>query len=209
MLQYEQKFCDEGHMDAELNDIGRNQASLVGSRLSREPKFVAVYSSDLKRASETAQIIAKLCDLPEVIQDPGLRERNLGFLQGMTLKDAAKVQREAYQALLSKNPDRSIPGGGESVNQLHQRCISAVEKIAKNHIGERILVVTHGGVMRELYKKATLGESPVSKVLNASINVFHINGDGGNWVVKVWGDVSHLEGTKFLENSFGGDRTSG
>ncbi|CAA7395816.1 unnamed protein product [Spirodela intermedia] len=199
----------QGHLDAELNDVGKNQASLVGDRLSREPKFAAVYSSDLKRAAETAQIIARMCNLPEVIQDPGLRERNLGFLQGMTLRDATKLRPDAYKALLSANPDRNIPGGGESVNQLHQRCTSAVEKIAMKHIGERILIVTHGGVLRELYKKATLGGSPGSKVLNTSVNLFHIHDDGSNWMLKVWGDVSHLQGAAFLENSFGGDRTSG
>ena len=63
--------------------------------------------------------------------------------------------------------------------------------------------------MRELYKKAKSGESPESKVLNASVNIFHIHGNGKDWIIKLWGDVNHLDGTNFLEVAFGGDRTSG
>uniref|UniRef100_A0A1D1Y9U5 Putative phosphoglycerate mutase GpmB n=1 Tax=Anthurium amnicola TaxID=1678845 RepID=A0A1D1Y9U5_9ARAE len=199
----------QGHLDSELNEAGKNQAILVADRLSKESKFTAVYSSDLKRAAETAQIIANKCNLPEVILDPDLRERHLGVLQGLTLRDASKLKPEAYKAFLSSNPEKDIPGGGESVNQLHQRCTSSVERIARKHIGERILVVTHGGVLRELYKQAVPGWSGDLKVLNTSVNVFHICDSENCWTLETWGDISHLHGTGFPENSFGGDRTSG
>ncbi|KAF3326658.1 metal-independent phosphoserine phosphatase [Carex littledalei] len=78
----------QGHLDPELNEIGRQQAAAVANCLSKEPKFNAIYSSDIKRAAETAQIIANQCDLKEVILDQGLRERHLGDLQGSTLVDA-------------------------------------------------------------------------------------------------------------------------
>lgn len=199
----------QGHVDAELNDVGREQACVVAQHLSREHKFGAAYSSDLKRASETAQIISIACNLSEVVQDPGLRERNLGDLQGMTLQDSAKLKPQAYKDFLSRNFDQEIQGGGESINQLHKRCTSTLQKIAMKHIGETVVVVTHGGVIRELYKHAVPGQSPTKKVVNTSINTLHISNDGSLWSIKTWGDTRHLDQTSFLNDAFGGDKTSG
>ncbi|XP_077224788.1 phosphoglycerate mutase family protein [Tasmannia lanceolata] len=198
----------QGHLDAELNDVGRQQAAAVADRLSKESKISAVYSSDLKRAFETAQIIAKSCDLLEVTQDSTLRERHLGDLQGLVLREAAKIKTKAYQAFLSPKTDQEIPGGGESLDQLYHRCTSSLERIASKHKGERVVVVTHGGVLRALYKRAAPKGSSQGKVMNASVNIFHLS-DSGDWVIKTWGDVSHLGESGFLKNAFGGDRTSG
>ncbi|KDP31898.1 hypothetical protein JCGZ_12359 [Jatropha curcas] len=198
----------QGHLDVELNEVGRQQAALVADRLSKEPKISAIYSSDLKRASETAEIIAARCGGLEVIEDENLRERHLGDLQGLVLHEAAKVSPEAYQAFLSRQTAQHIPGGGESLDQLYQRCTSCLQKIAKKHKGERVVVVTHGGVIRALYRRACPNKKPPGKVLNTSINIFIIP-DGNKWTAKTWGDVSHLNQTQFLESGFGGDRTSG
>ncbi|KAJ0024769.1 hypothetical protein Pint_08849 [Pistacia integerrima] len=56
----------QGHLDVELNHVGRQQAAAVANRISKEMKISAVYSSDLKRAMETAHIIANTCGIPEV-----------------------------------------------------------------------------------------------------------------------------------------------
>ncbi|KAI3503664.1 hypothetical protein L1887_32111 [Cichorium endivia] len=50
-----------GHLDIDLNDVGRQQAVAVAERLSRESKISAIYSSDLKRALKTAETIANKC----------------------------------------------------------------------------------------------------------------------------------------------------
>ncbi|KAF8410012.1 hypothetical protein HHK36_002532 [Tetracentron sinense] len=249
----------QGHLDVELNEVGRQQAAAVADRLSKESKISAVYSSDLKRALETAQIIASSCGAPEVmigskfwknisfgndqnmvredcwpekmirktivlgsatrrkgriagdekvIQDPDLRERNLGDLQGIVFHEAVKLNTEAYQAFLSPRTDQEIPGGGESLDQLYLRCASSLQRIGRKHKGERVVVVTHGGVLRALYKRAAPNGQHQGKILNTSVNIFHLS-DGEEWIIKTWGDVSHLTGTGFLETGFGGDRTSG
>ncbi|XP_042974362.1 phosphoglycerate mutase-like protein 4 isoform X3 [Carya illinoinensis] len=144
----------QGHLDVELNDTGRQQAATVADRLSREPSISVVYSSDLKRALETAQIIAAGCGAQEVIKEPDLWERHLGDLQGLVLREAAKLSPKAYQAFLNQRTDQEIPGGGESLDQLYERCTSSLERIGKKHRGERVIVVTHGGVIRTLYKRA-------------------------------------------------------
>ncbi|KAF7848661.1 hypothetical protein BT93_L1756 [Corymbia citriodora subsp. variegata] len=197
----------QGILDVELNEIGRRQAIAVGERLSREGKISAIYSSDLKRALETANLIAAACGGLEVIKDPGLRERNLGQLQGLQPHVAASVCPEAYRALQSQRTDLEIPGGGESIDQLYQRCTTCLQNISMKHRGERVVAVTHGGVLRTLYAWACPNQQ-LLKFLNTSVNIFHLS-DGDSWVFKSGGDVSHLSQIEHLRTGFGGDRTSG
>ena len=104
----------------------------LGSRLD------AVYSSDLARAAETAQIIAQALGLPEG-RSEALRERHLGLLQGLTTEEAAVLQPAALEALRYAPDDVPIPGGGESVTGMQERAVRAVEEIAARHPGARLL----------------------------------------------------------------------
>ncbi|XP_050372657.1 phosphoglycerate mutase-like protein 4 [Argentina anserina] len=198
----------QGHLDVELNDAGRQQAAVVADRLSKEDAISHVYSSDLKRAYETAQIIAARCGGLNVVTDPDLRERHLGDLQGLVFRDAAKLSSKAFQAFNSHRTCQDIPGGGESLDQLYDRCTAALERIGGKHKGERVVVVTHGGVIRSLYQRACPNGKSIGKVTNTSINTFHLY-DEDKWIIKSWGDVSHLKETDYLESGFGGDGTSG
>ncbi|XP_010028273.2 phosphoglycerate mutase-like protein 4 [Eucalyptus grandis] len=197
----------QGTLDVELNEIGRRQATAVGERLSREGKISAIYSSDLKRAFDTANLIAAACGGLEVIKDPGLRERNFGELQGLQQHVAASVFPEAYKALQSQKTDQEIPGGGESIDQVYQRCTTCLRNISMKHKGERVIAVTHGGVLRTLHARACPNQESV-KFLNTSVNIFHLS-DGDDWVFKSGGDVRHLNQIEYLRTGFGGDRTSG
>ncbi|XP_031383355.1 phosphoglycerate mutase-like protein 4 isoform X3 [Punica granatum] len=154
----------QGHLDVELNQAGKQQAAAVADRLSREGKINSVYSSDLKRAFETAQAIVTACG--------------------------------------------GLEGGGESIDQLYQRCTSSLQNIARKHKGERVVVVTHGGVIRSLYQRACPSRR-FGKVLNTSVNIFHLSDGGNKWVLRSSGDVSHLDRAGFLETGFGGDIKSG
>ncbi|CAI9110136.1 OLC1v1010112C3 [Oldenlandia corymbosa var. corymbosa] len=198
----------QGHMDVELNDEGRKQAIAVAQRMASEPNISAIYSSDLKRAFETAQEIAKFCRGLEVVKDPDLRERHLGDLQGLVLQEAGKSCPKAYKALLSNRRDKEIPGGGESLDQLYERCTSALQRIANNHIGERIVVVTHGGVIRSLHRRARPHGQSAGRITNTSVNVFQLSKEE-KWTIKIWNDVSHLNQTGYLKSGFGGDKSSG
>ncbi|XP_022775211.1 phosphoglycerate mutase-like protein 4 isoform X1 [Durio zibethinus] len=197
----------QGHLDVELNEAGREQAASVADRLSKEPKISAVYSSDLKRALVTAETIAARCGGLEVITDPDLRERNLGDLQGLVYREAAKLSPKAYKAFSSHRTDQDIPGGGESLDQLYHRCTSSLQRIGRKHKGERVVVVSHGGVIRSLNKRACPNGKSAGKVLNTSVNIFHLSDE--QWTIKSWGDVSHLDQTGYLKSGFGGDKTSG
>jgi len=208
----------QGHLDPELNEIGRQQALVVGRRLSRETKPAAVYSSDLKRAAQTAQTIAEACDVSSLVLDEGLRERHMGHLQGVKWDDAF-VQNpgafkgfdifEAKKGLDVNYRDQEIPGGGESLNQLKERCVSCLNKIARQHIGERVIVVSHGAAIVELCRHTDPPGSSVRRnIPNTSLSVFHVSGVTGQWVLVRVGDASHLDGNGALEDAFGGDGVS-
>ncbi|KAL8117598.1 phosphoglycerate mutase-like protein 4 isoform X1 [Apium graveolens] len=181
----------QGHLEVGLNDNGRLQSAAVAERLSKEPKVSAIYSSDLRRALDTAEIIATSCGGLEVIKDPALRERHSGDLQGIVRHEAAMINPKAHKASLSRCKDQEIPGGGESINQLNQRCTSCLQSIGDKHRGERVVVVTHGGVMRALHKRAYPHEH-AKKVWTTSVSVFHLS-DDDEWNIKLWGDVSHFK----------------
>ncbi|KAF8012431.1 hypothetical protein BT93_I0555 [Corymbia citriodora subsp. variegata] len=185
-----------GHLDVELNEVGRLQAHAVADRLSKDGEISAIYSSDLKRATETAEFIAIACGGVEVIKDPALRDRNAGILQGLKRSDAANVYPQAYKAYRSRARDQEVPGGGESKDQLYQRCTTCLRNIGLKHKGERVLVVTHGSVLTCLYQQARPNEGRSGpKVENASVSVFHYFG-GDDWVIKSWVDISHLNHTE-------------
>uniref|UniRef100_A0A0D9X8W3 Phosphoglycerate mutase (2,3-diphosphoglycerate-dependent) n=1 Tax=Leersia perrieri TaxID=77586 RepID=A0A0D9X8W3_9ORYZ len=202
------KKLNLGHLDVELNEIGRQQAVAVARRLSNEVKPAAIYSSDLKRAAETAEIIAKACNLPNVVFDPALRERHIGDLQGLKYENAGTEKPEAYKAFMSHKRNRQIPGGGESLDQLSERCVSCLYNIVEKHQGERVILVSHGGTIRELYRHASPMKPLHGKIHNTSVSVILVSGATGRCIVKACGDISHLKETSILENAFGGDKHS-
>uniref|UniRef100_A0A0A8YBR1 Phosphoglycerate mutase gpmB n=1 Tax=Arundo donax TaxID=35708 RepID=A0A0A8YBR1_ARUDO len=99
----------QGQMDPELNETGKQQAVMVARRLSKETKPAAVYSSDLKRAAETARTIATACDVCNVVLDKALRERHMGDLHGLKFDDAIRIKPEAYKAFSSDDRNQEIP----------------------------------------------------------------------------------------------------
>ncbi|KAL2552863.1 Phosphoglycerate mutase-like protein 4 [Forsythia ovata] len=183
----------QGQLDVDLNDVGMQQAAAVAARLSKEPKISAVYSSDLKRAFVTAEIIAQCCGLLVPVKDPDLRGRHMGDLHGIVFNEAAKLKPEAHKAFVSLKRDEEIPGGGESLNQFYDRCTSALQRIAKKHRGERVVLVTHGATVEQLHRRGSSNGTSSGTVLNTSVNVFHLS-EEDEWNIISWGDVSHLDG---------------
>uniref|UniRef100_A0A803MDH1 Phosphoglycerate mutase n=1 Tax=Chenopodium quinoa TaxID=63459 RepID=A0A803MDH1_CHEQI len=110
----------------------------------------------------------------KVVTDTDLRERHIGDLQGLTYSEAPKVNPIAFEALKSPRKDQEIPGGGESKDQVFRRCTTSLERIAEKHRGERVVVVTHGGIIEKLYKRAVPGERP-GGVWNTSISIFQLS----------------------------------
>ena len=132
----------QGHTDRPLNDYGRRQAAALAETLAGDG-IDAVYSSDLSRARETAEIVAGRLGLP-VVLEPGLREKNWGSWEGLT-----PMERDAVEY------------AGESTEAHRERTLRSLREIAERHPGERVLVVTHGGSMRRAQAAVTGFALPV------------------------------------------------
>ncbi len=180
----------QGHLDSALTKEGIAQAKALARRLIRE-RFSALYSSDLGRAVQTAQIIAQATG-HEIITDPRLRERHLGIFQGLVGDEIKEKYPEEYKLHRSLGPDYVIPGG-ESVRQQVARNLAYLNEIAAKHLGETILVITHGGVLSGLFRHtfSIPFEAPRRfEFTNAGLNVFVY--EQGSWFLQTWGDLSHL-----------------
>jgi probable phosphoglycerate mutase len=189
----------QGHGDSPLTKTGIAQAEAVAQRL-KQSSFSQLYSSDLGRALQTAQIIADRTG-HEIVLDKDLRERHLGIFQGLTRAEMAATYPQEWHLYRTAGPDYVIPEG-ESARQRFERSTLRLQEIACHHPGETVVIVTHGGVLNGLLRHVLdiPLESPRRfKVWNASLNVFLFNGE--TWLLETWGDVSHLQGRAALDDA--------
>ena len=138
----------QGHADPPLNDTGREQAEALAGELAGDG-VTAVYSSDLRRASETARIVGDRLALP-VTAIPALREIDVGSWSGLTRDEVRERFPDGFARWLAGE----IGHDGETREELTARVVPAVESIAEAHPGELVLVVTHGGAIRALRRHA-------------------------------------------------------
>ena len=189
--QWNTRKIRQGHLDSELTDKGVAQARALAQRLARE-SFTALYSSDLGRALHTARMIAAMTG-HEIVTDERLRERHLGVFQGLSGDEIKDKHPEEYRLHRTLGPEYVIPGG-ESVRQQVARNVDCLDEIALKHPGEKVVVVTHGGVVSGLFRHALdipLDAPRRFEFVNAGLNVFAY--EDGHWILRTWGDVSHLD----------------
>lgn len=131
----------QGQSDVLLNENGFAQAMQLAEQLKGET-FAAIYSSDLLRARQTAQPVAKMLGMPVQIE-PRLREINQGEWEGVLVEDI----RARYAELWSQrtvDPASVRPPGGETVGEVAARVYAALDDIARLFPTERALIVSHG-----------------------------------------------------------------
>jgi broad specificity phosphatase PhoE len=148
----------QGHTDIPLNSRGLAQAGELAQKLSGV-EFTAIYSSDLKRASQTASVVSAALHLP-VTTDHRLREISQGEWEGMSLIEV----REKYELDLSSaesSADSRAPGG-ESVREVAARMAEAASSITRVHPTGKVLIVSHGLAVASLYCLAK--DIPLSRV---------------------------------------------
>ncbi len=139
----------QGHADPLLNETGRAQAAELSKTLAGEA-LAAVYSSPLRRAFETAQIVAARHGLEPVPLD-ALREVDVGSWQGLTRTEIEARFPEQFARWLDYKDGWE---DGESYEEMGRRVIAGLLELAAGHAGERILAVTHGGPVRAVYAVA-------------------------------------------------------
>jgi broad specificity phosphatase PhoE len=145
----------QGQMEFPLSEEGRRQASLAARALSREP-FEGLYSSPLSRAFETAQIIrAQTGFSGEVVPVSGLSERHGGLLEGHTWAEQEQRNPELAKKFLAiPEEERWALVGAETDEEVMARFEEAISSIRARHPdGARIVIVSHGGVMRAFLRE--------------------------------------------------------
>lgn len=181
----------QGQTDIPLSELGHWQASRLAQALEGEP-IDAVYSSDLQRARQTAEPIARAQGLALRLH-PALRERHFGEFEGRTWAELEAHWPEQAQAWRKRDPNFA-PLGGENLLQLRERVVGAVLALAADHQGEQIVVVAHGGVLDTLYRAATrvdLQAPRTWELRNAAINRLLWSPEGLSLVG--WADAQHLQ----------------
>ncbi|MFC4637162.1 histidine phosphatase family protein [Deinococcus hohokamensis] len=184
----------QGQTDVPLSPVGVLQAASLAERLTGQ-HFGAVYTSDLTRAAQTAEAVAeRLAGSPPVVREPALREINVGELAGLVIGDI-RERYPAYLQALSQDSWTTRRPGGESMEDLFARSGEAFARLRARHPGQRVLVFTHGGVVRVAVGLA-LGGVPAHawarlSVTNTSITRVLLGEDSGTLLG--FNDDAHLE----------------
>lgn len=184
----------QGHTDAELSELGRRQAERVADRLSGE-KIDAVYSSDLSRAADTAERIAQPHNL-EVKTDPELRECAFGDWEGLTVSEIRETYPDLYMNYRKDSVTFRAPGG-ERLEELRERTVRAIDRIAAGHPNDTVAIVTHGGPIRAFFCHALDADLKTFRKItlsNTGMTIFsrELN---GQWLLQALNETCHLEDT--------------
>jgi len=184
----------QGHLDIELNAEGVRQAALLAEALRSEP-LDAIFSSDLRRARQTAQAIADTRNLPVQIETD-LRERCYGAFEGLRYAEIDARFPQAHQQMLARAMDARYPPGvnvAETLREFSARAATALMRLLKKDEHRKIAVVTHGGVLDCLNRAARgidFSQARDFEIPNAGIN--RLIWSGSKLQIAQWGDVAHL-----------------
>ena len=180
----------QGKSDIKLSPEGIHQAQLLAEHAPFQHVH-AVYSSDLIRAVNTAEILAKKFNLP-VIKMPELREMNFGDWEGVPMRVLAFGQIKGFDKFFTA-PERCHPPHGETFLECQARVMIGIREILANHEGQNVIVVSHGAAIRLILGAAL--DMPLHKIwaisqFNMALNVLRV--DDGEFTVELLNSTMHL-----------------
>jgi len=181
----------QGHKDIPLTDRGIKQANLIANRLVYEDIDI-IYSSDLKRACDTARTIGNKIGLEPNLRKE-FREINFGAWEGLSNDTIGSEYREEIH-LWRKEPEKLKITGGETLKEVQIRALRELENIINTNQDKNILIVSHGVTLKTMilgildmdlfyFKNLTIN--------NASLTIIEFR--EYNKVLKVLNDTSHLK----------------
>ena len=187
----------QGQIDVPLNAMGQQQATLLSIALMDEPIEVLV-ASDLQRARSTAEALASTGSLPRTLTlhiEPLWREQSFGILEGLDIDTIQRQHPELWAQWICHDADYALPEGGESNCHFFERTQQALAALLARHAGQRVAVVTHGGVLDMLWRR--VHALPLSGPRECDIPYTGINrlrwADDRLHIVR-WADAAHLHG---------------
>lgn len=184
----------QGQSDVPLSEEGRRQAQLLGVRLAavaRAEPFDSLWSSDLRRARETAEVVGEILGLP-VRLHPGLREMDFGAWEGLT---SAEIEQRFPENLAAyrQDPVHTRPEGGESFAEVQARALATFADILARG-GRRVVVVAHGAVLKG-WLGAQFGWDPAqrNRMLMGNTGLTVVTLREGRARLLTYNDTAHLE----------------
>lgn len=181
-----------GHFDPDLTERGREQAACTADFLYENYAVDAIYSSDLRRACQTAKPIADIFGLP-IMPDKDMREIFAGDWEGVPFYGIKDTHPEAFWVFLNDIGNAVCPNG-ESVADMAERVYQAVSRIAAENDGKTVVIATHATPIRGL--QCRFSNQPLSYmqyipwVSNASVT--EIEYDNGQFTLLNVGQDAHL-----------------
>jgi broad specificity phosphatase PhoE len=161
----------QGQTDIPLNDVGRAQARALGVRLRALPELRdqekgirAIFASDLSRALETAEIVARELGLGVVPTDAAFRERAYGIFEGLTREECV-ARYPAEWALFERDP-RATPPGVESLAMVAGRMLVGLRRVSDEGV-HPALIVSHGRAIRTL--AGVIANEPTTPLANGGV----------------------------------------
>jgi broad specificity phosphatase PhoE len=186
----------QGQKDPALSPYGREEAKRLARRF-KGLKFAAAYSSPLKRAYETAEIIRG--KRAKIVREEGLKEIGLGSWEGRTVSQIRKTYGDAFRQWALR-PSRVTVPNGEDFKDFVARVRSTLRSIERKHREGNVLVVCHGGVI-STYVTQVLHLPPDDvwclAVKNASLTI--VNAGPGIHKIVTFNDIGHLMSLKEMK----------
>lgn len=181
----------QGCTDIELSEKGIAQAENLKLKINGD--FDVIYSSPLKRAYKTAQVLAENIDKDVTILDD-IREINFGQWEGLTISEIAKEYPEVFKVWRTDKKEAPFIGGDTSTRNAVNRALKCVMQAVEINKGKKIVIVAHGGIIKaaliglfdwdmSMYHKIALG--------NTCINKITFNDELKPLIVSI-NDISHL-----------------
>lgn len=180
----------DGHGDPPLSPDGRWQAQRLAERMAKE-RVDHIYVTNLRRTAETAAPLAGRLGITPTVE-PDLREVFLGEWEGGLFRQKTAERDPVAEQMWTEGRWDVIPGA-ESHDQLRARVVPAIERIAKAHPDQRVVVVVHGGIIGTVLATAT-DARPFAFVGADNASISHLVVDGQRWIVRRFNDTGHLAG---------------
>lgn len=179
-----------GWVDIDLDETGLRQAEAAAERVARW-EVAAIYSSPLRRAMDTAQIIANRLSLP-VVPLEGINDMNFGIWQGLSIGEVKENYPELFD-LWRYSPQRLEIPQGESLEDVRKRVVATIDDLTARHEGSTVALVTHRVVCKVLLCHLLgLDNSHFWQIAQdtTAINLFEIT--EGKATVTLLNDTCHL-----------------
>jgi probable phosphoglycerate mutase len=200
LIRHGRQNCKLYNVDVPLAAEGTLQARLLGQRLKKY-NINVVYSSDLIRAVETADIVNEYLEKPRVI-DKRLRETNFGGFTGLSDDELKDSYKDFLKRRVTMTVDEPYPDGGENCQMVYERAFKVIEEIVEKNY-DNVCIIAHGGTIRALLTGIIGADFPKwlvygRQIENCSITEILYDENIKTFHIERFNDYAHIEDKEHL-----------